>query len=70
MKNKKKIYILYKVIYNELEQVKDIEYIEEFSNYAEIQEKTHIHKTNIKKMINNNFIDNIKTFRNYCIIKE
>lgn len=70
MKNNKKYYILYKVIYNELEEINDIQYLEEFNNYQELQEKTHIHKTNIKKMINNSFTNNLHTFKDYCIIKE
>ena len=70
MKNKKSIYILYKVIRDEAEQVKDIQYLQEFYNYNDIQKLTKIHKTNIKTMINKSFNDNLHTFKNYAIIKE
>lgn len=70
MKNKKNIYILYKVIRGNDEKIKDIQYLQEFSNYAEIQEQTHIHKLNIKSMINSSYTNNLNTFKNYCIIKE
>lgn len=69
-KTKKSIYILYKVIKDENDKVKDIEYLQEFYNYNDIQKNTHIHKLNIKLMINKHFSDNLNTFKNYCIIKE
>lgn len=70
MKTNKKYYILYKVIKDENDKVKDIEYLQEFYNYNEIQKQTHIHKLNIKSMINLSYTNNLNTFKNFCIIKE
>lgn len=70
MKKNKNIYILYKVIRDEQEKIKDIEYLQEFYNYKDIQEQTHIHKLNIKSMMNLSYNNDLNTFKNYCIIKE
>lgn len=68
--NKKQVYILYKVIRNEQEQVKDIEYLKEYQTQQEIVDDIKASKRDIQTMLNNNILSSIKTFKNYCIIKE
>ena len=67
MKNKK-IYILYKVEKDGAEQVKDITYLKEYQTQQEIAEDIKASKRDIQTMLNNNFLSNIKTHKNYCII--
>lgn len=66
----KKYYILYKVKRDSHCNIIDLIYQYEYNNYNDIQKDTHIHKSNIKKMINKSYNNNINTFKDYCIIKE
>ena len=71
MKNKK-YYVLYKTITDTNGDIIDIRYIKDFINYEEIRKDINITNRDIKKMVNNNVNqwDNLKTFKNYLIIKE
>ena len=71
MKNKK-YYVLYKVIKNENEKIIDLENMFDFTNYKDIRNYLKCINRDISKMINNNInnFDTLKTFKNYCIIKE
>lgn len=70
MTTNKKYYILYKVVRDAQSNIIDIEYLNEFNNYNDIQAYTKIHKTNIKTMINKTFNNHLKVFKDLTIIKE
>ena len=69
-KNKSKYYILYKVDYSEDLLINDIKYISEFTSYEKIKNYLRCSYRDIKTMINNSFNSNMKTFKDYTIIKE
>lgn len=72
MKNTKKYYILYKAITNEQGQTIDAENINEFTTYEQIRSYLKCINRDIIKMVNNNInnLEDIKTYKNYFIIKE
>ena len=70
IKNKSKYYILYKVDYSEDLLINDIKYISEFTSYENIKNYLKCSYRDIKTMINNSFNNNMKTFKDYTIIKE
>ena len=72
MKNTKKYYILYKAITNEQGQTIDAENVNEFTTYEQIRNYLKCINRDIIKMVNNNInnLEDIKTYKNYFIIKE
>lgn len=69
-KNRKQVYILYKTIKNENDEIIDIEYLQEYNTQKEITKDIKASYRDIVAMVNTNFLKDIKTFKNYCIIKE
>ena len=71
-KQNKKYYILYKAITNEQGQTIDAENVSEFTTYQEIRNYLKCINRDIIKMVNNNIdkLEDIKTYKNYFIIKE
>lgn len=66
----KQYYILYKVIRDDLEQVKDIEYLIEFTNQRELTQHLRCDFRTITKMLNKEYSKDLRTYKEYCIIKE
>lgn len=73
-KQNKKYYILYKAITNEQGQTIDAENVNEFTTYEQIRDYLKCINRDIIKMVNNNNninnLEDIKTYKNYFIIKE
>ena len=71
-KQNKKYYILYKAITNEQGQTIDAENVNEFTTYEQIRNYLKCINRDIIKMVNNNInkLEDIKTYKNYFIIKE
>ena len=69
---KKKVYILYKVKRNEDGFIQDLDYQAELENYEQVIDWLHIARRTISKITNNNATnwEQLKTYNNYCIIKE
>ena len=70
--NSKKYNTQYKVETDINNNIIDIKYLYELTNYNDIVKYLNISKSNIKKMINHKAdnLSNIKTHQNYCIIIE
>ena len=66
----KNYYILYKVIKDTQENIKDIEYLTELTNYNDIVKYLKCRKNNISKMINKSFTKDLKYHNDIAIIKE
>ena len=71
-KQNKKYYILYKTITNDQGETIDAENVNEFTTYEQIRDYLKCINRDIKKMVNNNInnLEQIKTYKNYFIIKE
>lgn len=71
-KNKKNIYVLYKVIKNDNNEIIDLKYIYELYNYYDISKKYNLSNRDIKKMLNSNINDytTLNIHNNLAIIKE
>lgn len=70
MQRRKQYYILYKVIKDDLDQVKDIEYLTEFTNQRELVQHLRCDFRTITKMLNKEYNKDLKTYKDYCIFKE
>lgn len=72
MRTNKKYYILYKAITNENGQTIDAENVNEFTTYEQIRNYLKCINRDIIKMVNDNInnLEDIKTYKNYFIIKE
>lgn len=71
-KQNKKYYILYKAIKDQNGQTIDAENINEFTTYEQIRSYLKCINRDIIKIVNNNIdkLEDIKTYKNYFIIKE
>ena len=69
---KKKVYILYKVERAEDGSIYNLDYQAELENYEQVIDWLHIARRTISKLTNNNTNnwEQLKTYNNYCIIKE